>query len=180
MSVVFLPSPTLNAPDTAWLVVVEISVETQGSVWKAWLSRVGMLVVSPKPPSSGMATELHRRGLRFRLQQSVAFDRRRRIDIVFPREKIAIVVDGCFWHSCPEHGTFPLANAEFWREKLAINVARDEDTNRRLIDAGWYVIRVWEHEDPEAAARRIEQAVLCRRRVNARMDRAPNDSADVS
>lgn len=137
------------------------------------MSRLGRRDTQPEVL---IRSELHRRGLRFRLQQPVAFDRRRRVDIVFPREKIAIFVDGCFWHSCPDHATFPLANAEFWREKLARNVARDEDTNRRLADAGWHVIRVWEHEAPEAAAHRIEQAVLCRRRVNAQMNGAPNDS----
>jgi DNA mismatch endonuclease (patch repair protein) len=125
--------------------------------------RMSRLARRDTRPELQIRSALHRRGLRFRLQEPIGFDRRRRIDIVFPREKVAIFVDGCFWHSCPEHATYPVANAEFWTEKLARNVARDEDTNVRLSEEGWEVIRVWEHEDPDTAAERIEQAVRGRR-----------------
>lgn len=73
---------------------------------------------------------------------------RRRADILFTKARVAVFVDGCFWHKCPVHGTEPKANAEWWRAKLQRNVERDRDTDRRLEEAGWTVIRLWEHEDP--------------------------------
>jgi DNA mismatch endonuclease (patch repair protein) len=76
---------------------------------------------------------------------------------------VAVYVDGCFWHSCPEHGTRPKANAEWWASKLAANVERDRNTDESLAAAGWLALRVWEHEDPLEAADRVEQAV-CERR----------------
>ena len=80
---------------------------------------------------------------------------RRRADIVFGPAKVAVYVDGCFWHSCPEHGTIPKNNRKWWIEKLEANVRRDRDTDRRLAEAGWLAIRVWEHEDMAEAAARI-------------------------
>jgi len=77
---------------------------------------------------------------------------------VFPRAKVAVFVDGCFWHACPEHGTAPAANADWWAAKLARNVERDAETNRRLIKAGWSVVRVWEHEDSTVASSRVARA----------------------
>jgi DNA mismatch endonuclease (patch repair protein) len=114
-------------------------------------------------PEARLRQELHRRGLRFRVDRPLHFDRRRRADVIFPRERVAVFVDGCFWHSCPEHATFPVANAAFWKRKLERNVARDRDTDRRLSEAGWKVIRCWEHEDPASAADRVVSAVLARR-----------------
>jgi DNA mismatch endonuclease (patch repair protein) len=84
---------------------------------------------------------------------------RRRADIVFPREHIAIFVDGCFWHGCPEHHRPATKNAETWTAKIEGNKARDAETNQLLRSAGWKVIRVWEHEDPVAAAANIVQVV---------------------
>ena len=84
---------------------------------------------------------------------------RRRADLVFTRAKVAVYVDGCFWHGCPLHGTWPKANAEWWRAKLERNIKRDRDTDRQLEAAGWRVARVWEHEDMVAAAVRIAEAV---------------------
>ena len=110
-------------------------------------------------PELALRSALHRRGLRFRVQTPLDFDRRRRADIVFPRERVAIFVDGCFWHSCPDHATFPKANAAFWEQKLATNRARDEDTNRRLRAAGWHVVRFWEHEDPLEAAVEVDRTL---------------------
>jgi DNA mismatch endonuclease (patch repair protein) len=80
---------------------------------------------------------------------------RRRADLVFTRAKVAVYLDGCFWHSCPTHATFPKANREWWVAKLETNVRRDRDTDTRLTKAGWTVVRVWEHEPVEAAAERI-------------------------
>ena len=83
---------------------------------------------------------------------------RRRADVVLRGAKLAVFVDGCFWHGCPEHMTWPKANAAWWREKIALTKARDSDTDRRLREAGWTVIRVWEHEDIAEAADHIEAA----------------------
>lgn len=119
-------------------------------------------------PELALRSALHRQGLRFRIQRPLPFDRRRRADITFPREEIPVFVDGCFWHSCPEHATSPKANESFWRTKLERNQQRDADTDRRLTDAGWTVIRVWEHEDPDAAAERVLDVVAGRRNLSAR------------
>jgi len=105
--------------------------------------------------------ELHRRGLRFRVDRAVPVPGlgRRRCDIVFAPRRVAVFVDGCFWHSCPVHATAPKANSGWWAAKLARNVERDRDTDAKLAEAGWAVIRVWEHEIALEAAERIEQVV---------------------
>lgn len=79
---------------------------------------------------------------------------------MFTRAKVAVFVDGCFWHSCPLHGTQPQLNGSYWGPKLERNRERDHDTDSSLAAAGWQVIRVWEHEDPEEVARRVAAAVL--------------------
>jgi DNA mismatch endonuclease, patch repair protein len=101
---------------------------------------------------------LHRRGLRFRVHALLP-GLRRRSDIVFTRARVVVFVDGCFWHGCPEHGTWPKENADWWREKIEANQRRDRDTDARLTAAGWTVIRVWEHEDPTQAADQIVEIV---------------------
>ncbi|PXW25080.1 UNVERIFIED_CONTAM: T/G mismatch-specific endonuclease [Williamsia faeni] len=98
---------------------------------------------------------LHAQGFRYRVDVQPERALRRRADIVFARDKLAVFIDGCFWHSCPLHATSPKANAEWWREKLDANIARDRDTDRRLEEAGWTVLRFWEHDDPAAVARSI-------------------------
>ena len=110
-------------------------------------------------PERAMRTELHRRGLRFRVHRALAFDRRRKIDIAFPGARVAVFVDGCFWHSCPEHATYPKANAALWKAKLRRNTERDRETDAYLRKDGWEVIRVWEHEDVVSAADRVVAAV---------------------
>jgi DNA mismatch endonuclease (patch repair protein) len=80
---------------------------------------------------------------------------RRRADVLFSRARIAVFVDGCFWHSCPEHRTSPTNNAAWWQEKLARNVARDRSTDAHLRDRGWAVLRFWEHDDMTAAASQV-------------------------
>ncbi|MDO9410088.1 very short patch repair endonuclease [Patulibacter sp.] len=104
-------------------------------------------------PELLLRSELHRRGLRFFVDRAPLPKMRRRADLVFPRKKVAVYVDGCFWHGCPIHGTWPKNNAEWWRAKIEGNQARDRDTDKRLVDAGWTVIRVWEHEGLIAADR---------------------------
>lgn len=101
-------------------------------------------------------------GLRYRIHQSLLKGSRREVDIVFPKARVAIFVDGCYWHCCPEHGSIPRANRQWWEEKLNSNKQRDRDTNERLEQDGWRVIRVWEHEDPVDAARAIAEVVTSR------------------
>ena len=105
--------------------------------------------------------ELHRRGLRYRVDHPVVGPRKR-VDIVFTRAKVAVFVDGCFWHSCRDHGTVPKSNRQWWVAKLAANVERDRATDAQLARAGYKVIRVWEHEDPLHVADRIESVVRSR------------------
>lgn len=106
---------------------------------------------------------LHAEGLRYFVDRAPLKGLRRRADLVFPRLRIAVYVDGCFWHGCPIHGSWPKANATFWREKIETNRRRDADTDRRLHEAGWEVVRVWEHEPALEAAERVG-AVVARRR----------------
>lgn len=115
-------------------------------------------------PELALRRELHRRGLRYRLDRPIVRGTRRRVDIVFGPSKVAVLVDGCFWHGCAEHGSHvPRVNEWYWPDKIAGNKARDADTDARLSDDGWLVIRVWEHEDPVAAAERIAVEVRGRR-----------------
>jgi len=102
---------------------------------------------------------LHHRGFRYRVDYPPIPGVRRRADVVFRRARIAVFVDGCFWHGCPDHSTWPQANASWWREKILANKRRDADTDRRLDDAGWQVMRVGEHESPAEAAERVARAV---------------------
>ena len=102
---------------------------------------------------------LHAKGFRYRLHVPLLNKPRRVADIVFSSARVAIFVDGCFWHGCPEHASWPKSNPEFWREKIETNRARDVDTDRRLESLGWSVVRVWSHEDAVAAAERIAQIV---------------------
>lgn len=82
--------------------------------------------------------------------------------MAFTRHRVAVFVDGCFWHGCPDHGTAPRSNSEWWRAKLEANRARDADTDRVLRGQGWLVMRYWEHEAPERAAREISEVLAVR------------------
>ncbi|NKS25413.1 DNA mismatch endonuclease Vsr [Rhodococcus hoagii] len=110
-------------------------------------------------PEVALRRALHRRGARFFVDRAPLRGLRRRADLVFPRRRVAVYVDGCFWHSCPQHATSPKNNAQWWADKLAANVVRDRDTDTRLADAGWTVVRIWEHEDPTEAADRVQAAL---------------------
>jgi DNA mismatch endonuclease, patch repair protein len=108
-------------------------------------------------PELALRRELHRRGRRFRVHLRPLQGLRRTADIVFPRHRVAVFVDGCFWHRCPEHGSDPKNNSAWWDAKLRRNVERDRETDRILEDSGWTAVRVWEHEAVDAAADRVEQ-----------------------
>ena len=103
---------------------------------------------------------LHAGGLRYRVCVKVPGAPRRTIDIAFTRAKLAVFIDGCFWHGCPAHGEVPVANRDWWVEKIDKNRARDLQTTEMLVGAGWRVLRVWEHEDPTEVALAIRSAVL--------------------
>jgi DNA (cytosine-5)-methyltransferase 1 len=116
-------------------------------------------------PELALRAELDRRDLRYQVDHSVD-GTRRRADVVFPYSKVAVFVDGCYWHGCPDHGTMPKANRAWWEAKLAANRARDADTDATLTAAGWAVLRFWEHDDPVSAADQVAGAV--RRRLTVR------------
>ena len=109
---------------------------------------------------SALRRALHARGLRYRIHVPVLTDPRRVADVAIRGLRVAVFVDGCFWHGCPVHATWPHENAEFWRAKIMANRARDLDTDARLRAGGWRVIRIWAHEPPDRAAARIAAIVL--------------------
>ncbi len=105
-------------------------------------------------PELLLRAELDRRGLRYVVDNSVD-GTRRKADIVFKNAKVAVFVDGCYWHGCPTHGTTPKTNGQWWKDKLATNKTRDDDTDRRLTESGWTVLRFWEHDDAVEAAAKV-------------------------
>lgn len=112
-------------------------------------------------PELALRSALHARGLRFRVDYPIRVPGRRPIrpDVVFTRARTAVFVDGCFWHSCPQHGTLPKSNEDYWLPKLARNRERDEQADRMLADAGWHVVRIWEHESVGDAIERVLEAL---------------------
>ena len=106
---------------------------------------------------------VHALGLRYRVHQRPEADLRREADLVFRRDKVAVFVDGCFWHGCPEHHSPPSTHYYWWETKIGKNRARDKETDQVLRECGWVVVRIWEHEDPTEAAERVRDAVLARR-----------------
>lgn len=106
------------------------------------------------PGELALRAALSARGLRYRVDAPLP-GTRRRADVAFVRVKIAVFVDGCFWHGCPDHGTWPKTNARWWRAKIEGNRRRDRDTDRRLRTAGWTVLRFWAHEDADRAAKAV-------------------------
>jgi DNA mismatch endonuclease (patch repair protein) len=111
-------------------------------------------------PELAIRSLLHAAGKRYRVDVRLDLEGARpRPDILFTRARVAVFVDGCFWHCCPDHGRKPGVNGGYWGPKLERNVARDRAADEALAAAGWTVIRVWEHEAPEAAAERIMAAL---------------------
>lgn len=130
---------------------------------EAALARMKAAKPRDTAPEKALRSALHRKGLRFRIDEKPIGSLNRKADIVFRSAKVAIFVDGCFWHGCPVHGTLAKANAEFWSQKIRQNRERDTDTTKCLKAAGWKVIRVWEHEDPEKASQKIHDIVVERK-----------------
>jgi DNA mismatch endonuclease (patch repair protein) len=112
-------------------------------------------------PEIALRSALHRAGFRFRKDYRLDLDGIRvRPDIVFTRAKVAVFVDGCFWHCCPKHGTQPNRNADYWKPKLARNVERDREQDAALAEHGWRVVRIWEHELLDDAVGRLQRVLI--------------------
>jgi DNA mismatch endonuclease (patch repair protein) len=118
-------------------------------------------------PEVALRKLLHAMGLRYRVTLPIPGMKRRTIDIAFTNARVAVFVDGCFWHVCPEHATNPAANSAWWSAKLTTNQARDLATNEHLQELGWHVVRIWEHEDPVRAADRVAAALRTARGSSA-------------
>jgi DNA mismatch endonuclease, patch repair protein len=114
-------------------------------------------------PELALRRAVHALGLRYRVSARPLTGLRRTADLVFTKAKVAVFLDGCFWHGCSAHHTVAATNARFWADKVDGNRARDRDTDSQLLAAGWVSIRIWEHEDPLEAAERIRDLVLARR-----------------
>ena len=123
----------------------------------------------------GMRSALHRAGFRFRKHVRPIPELRCVADVVFPRERLAIFIDGCFWHGCPVHATRPATNREWWAAKLDANRARDIRNRSRLVDAGWTVLGIWEHEETAGAVGEVAE-LLGRLRPSVRR---PSGSASA-
>ena len=114
-------------------------------------------------PELALRRQLHARGLRYRVGYPVPGNRRRSIDVAFVGVRLAVFVDGCFWHGCPTHATWPITNAKWWRDKIEMNRARDAETDRLLREHGWEPLRIWEHEVATAIDRVVETYKLRRK-----------------
>ncbi len=110
-------------------------------------------------PEMAVRRAAHRLGLRYRVGARPIANVRRTADMVFPKQRVAIYIDGCFWHGCPSHYVAPKTNSDYWSTKITDNTQRDRDTDKRLAEEGWLGLRFWEHEDPEVAARTIRRVV---------------------
>jgi DNA mismatch endonuclease, patch repair protein len=106
-------------------------------------------------PERRLRALLYARGRRYRVSTRPIPSVRRTADIVFPKARVAVFVDGCYWHGCPKHHRPATTNAEFWQTKITDNKRRDAETNRALEDQGWTVVRCWEHEDPASVVDRV-------------------------
>ncbi|WP_406330319.1 very short patch repair endonuclease [Streptomyces sp. NBC_00203] len=109
---------------------------------------------------------VHAQGLRYRVATRPLSDLRRTADMVFRPAKVAVFIDGCYWHGCPEHYVPPKTNPGYWSDKVARNMTRDRDTDERLRAAGWLVLRFWEHESAEECSEAICHAVTSRRQAS--------------
>ncbi|WP_240468239.1 very short patch repair endonuclease [Streptomyces dangxiongensis] len=146
---------------------------SEASEWKApegsWASsaarRRNMQAIRSRDtqPEKLIRRLVHAQGLRYRVAARPLPDLRRTADMVFRRVKVAVFIDGCYWHGCPEHYVPPKTNSDYWSEKVMRNIRRDRDTDQRLKEAGWLVLRFWEHEPSETCAQQIAETVAERR-----------------
>ncbi|WP_091970864.1 very short patch repair endonuclease [Propionibacterium cyclohexanicum] len=107
-------------------------------------------------PELAVRRLLHARGLRYRVNARPLPSSRRTADIVFPGKQIAVFIDGCFWHGCPEHYVPSKSNLAYWTPKIAANAVRDQETTQALSEAGWTVLRYWSHVPPDVVASSVE------------------------
>lgn len=110
-------------------------------------------------PEVAVRRLLHAEGLRYRVNFRPLSELRRTADIVFIRARVAVFIDGCFWHGCPVHYRAPGSNISYWSMKVSRNRCRDMETTKHLEAAGWIVLRFWSHEDPIIVARQISAAL---------------------
>ena len=127
-------------------------------------------------PELALRRAVHRRGLRYFVNRRPLPHLRRTADLVFPTLKVAVFLDGCFWHGCPLHHNYSKANAAFWASKVEQNRARDAETNALLRERGWRVVRIWEHVPVDDAADLVSEAVTLARKLNVTTGEAEADS----
>jgi DNA mismatch endonuclease (patch repair protein) len=133
-------------------------------------------------PETELRRALHRAGRRYRVDFPIRVPDRRaiRADIVFTRARVAVFVDGCFWHGCCEHGTRPRSNSAYWAAKIEINQTRDCEQTAALERDGWTVVRIWEHETPQAAFSRIATALKDQAASESGAVLSPGSSAEAT
>lgn len=133
--------------------------------YKSWASSAAARAVMQgnrrrdTTPEMAVRRLVHAAGQRYRVDAKPLLHLNRRADLVFRRAKVAVFIDGCYWHGCPEHGTTAKTNVGYWTPKIARNKERDAETDRLLSEAGWTVVRAWEHEDPAGVADQVLVAV---------------------
>lgn len=150
----------------AWAKGLLVAEATPPSSWaKSPAVRASMRgnKASDTGPERRLRSLLHKAGLRYRINARPVPALRRTADVVFASARVAVFVDGCYWHGCADHHRPARTNESFWRTKIDGNRTRDRETDRLLTDAGWIIVRVWEHEDPADAAVRVIDAVHARR-----------------
>ncbi len=145
--------PDEETPDTSWAASRSVRASMRGN-----RSR-------DTSPEKLLRKQLYERGARYRVSHRPLPGLRRTADVAFPGVRVAVFVDGCFWHGCVDHCRWPGTNEEFWRNKIEGNRARDAETNRALKESGWTPVRVWEHEDPADAADKIISLVRAKRHL---------------
>jgi DNA mismatch endonuclease (patch repair protein) len=128
-------------------------------------------------PELALRSAVHRLGLRFRKHRRPISTLRCEADLVFPTERVAVFIDGCFWHGCAEHRQRPRTNEAYWEPKIEANIARDRRNDAQLSAAGWLVVRAWEHEEVEKVAARVAEAVRQRRELSARRQFPKSESS---
>ena len=139
--------------------------QPRGDVPEATRSRMSQQRNRDTEPELRLRRQLHAAGHRYRVQFPIPGVGRRSIDIAFTRQRVAVFIDGCFWHACPEHGTRPRVDASWWATKLRRNVERDRETDALLGALGWTVVRIWEHLPTDEAVKLVHTNVECRERA---------------